>query len=56
MNVIILKQLVAEGDLNIHYSRRLSDCFRIITLMIIRENNIIDQFPTPKHRLIWLPF
>ena len=23
--------------------------FSIIILMIIRENNIIDQFPTPKH-------
>ena len=28
----------------------------IITLMIIRENKIIDQFPTPKHQQIWLPF
>ena len=24
--------------------------------MIIRENKIIDQFPTPKHQQIWLPF
>ena len=24
--------------------------------MIIRENKIIDQFPTPKHQKIWLPF
>ena len=28
----------------------------IITLTIIRENRIIDQFPTPKHQQIWLPF
>ena len=28
----------------------------IITSMIIRENRIIDQFPTPKHQQIWLPF
>ena len=27
-----------------------------IALMIIRENKIIDQFPTPKHQRIWLPF
>ena len=31
-------------------------CFSIITLMIIRENKIIDQFPTPKHEKLWLPF
>ena len=24
--------------------------------MIIRENRISDQFPTPKHQQIWLPF
>ena len=24
--------------------------------MIIWENKIIDQFPTPKHQQIWLPF
>ena len=24
--------------------------------MIIRENKIIDQFATPKHQKIWLPF
>ena len=24
--------------------------------MIIWENKIIDQFPTPKHQKIWLPF
>ena len=24
--------------------------------MIIRENKSIDQFPTPKHKKIWLPF
>ena len=24
--------------------------------MIIRENKIIDEFPTPKHQKIWLPF
>ena len=24
--------------------------------MIIRENKIIDQFPTPKYQQIWLPF
>ena len=24
--------------------------------MIIRENKIIDQFPTPKRQKIWLPF
>ena len=24
--------------------------------MIIRENKIIDQFPTPKHQQVWLPF
>ena len=24
--------------------------------MIIRENKIIDQFSTPKHPKIWLPF
>ena len=24
--------------------------------MIIRENKIIDQFPTPKHQKLWLPF
>ena len=24
--------------------------------MIIQENEIIDQFPTPKHKKIWLPF
>ena len=24
--------------------------------MIIQENKIIDQFPTPKHQNIWLPF
>ena len=24
--------------------------------MIIRENKIIDQFPTPKHQQIWPPF
>ena len=24
--------------------------------MIIRENKNIDQFPTPKHQQIWLPF
>ena len=23
--------------------------------MIIRENKMIDQFPTPKHQQIWLP-
>ena len=23
--------------------------------MIIQENKIIDQFPTPKHQQIWLP-
>ena len=24
--------------------------------MIIREDKIIDQFPTPKYQQIWLPF
>ena len=24
--------------------------------MIIRKNKIIDQFPTPKHKEIWMPF
>ena len=24
--------------------------------MIIRENKLIDQFLTPKHQQIWLPF
>ena len=33
-----------------------TNCFSIIKLMIIRENKIIDQFPTPKHQQIWLPF
>ena len=33
-----------------------TNCFSIITLMIIRENKIIDQFPTPKHQQILLPF
>ena len=33
-----------------------TNCFSIITLMIIRENKIIDQFLTPKHKKIWLPF
>ena len=33
-----------------------TNCFNIITLMIIRENKIIDQFPTRKHKKIWLPF
>ena len=33
-----------------------TNCFSIITLMIIRENKIIDKFPTPKHQKILLPF
>ena len=33
-----------------------TNCVGIITLMIIRENQIIDQFPTPKNKKIWLPF
>ena len=36
------------------YSCRLRqlNCVSIITLMIIQENKIIDQFPTPKHQQI----
>ena len=33
-----------------------TNCLSIITLMILRENKIIDQFPTPKHQHIGLPF
>ena len=33
-----------------------TNCFSIITFMIIRENKITDQFPSPKHQQIWLPF
>ena len=33
-----------------------TNCYSIITLKIIRENKSIDQFPTPKHQKIWLPF
>ena len=33
-----------------------TNCFDISTLMIIREHKIIDQFPTPKHQQILLPF
>ena len=66
-----IEQFVAEGDVNIgEWSPRLrlgdyspiftsaeaTNCFSIITSMIIRENKIIDQFPTPKHQQIWLPF
>ena len=32
-----------------------TNCFSIIRLMIVRENKIIDQFPTPKHQQILLP-
>ena len=38
------------------YNNEATNCFSVITLMIIRENKIIDRFPTPKHQNIWLPF
>ena len=45
-----------RGDyLPIFSSPEATNCFRIIILMIIRENKMIDQFPTPKHQQIWLP-
>ena len=37
-------------------SPKATNCFSIITFLIIRENKIIDQFPTPKHQQIWLLF
>ena len=45
------------GDYSLIFtSPEATNCFSIITLMIIRENKSIDQFPTPKHKKIWLPF
>ena len=36
------------GDYSpIFMSPKATNCFSIITLMITRENKIIDQFPTP---------
>ena len=42
--------------MSIFTSPEATNCFDISTLMIIRENKIIDQFPTPKHQQILLPF
>lgn len=39
----------------LHRLRR-QNCFSIIAMMIIRENEIFDQNQTPKHQQIWLPF
>ena len=48
---------IGLGDYSpIFTSHEATNCFSIITLMIIRENKSIDQFPTPKHQQIWLPF
>ena len=45
------------GDYSpIFTSPEATNCFSMITLMIIRENKIIDQFPTTKHQKNWLPF
>ena len=47
----------SQGDYSpIFTSPEATNCFSIITLMIIRDNKIIDQCPTPKHQKIWLPF
>ena len=47
----------SRGDYSpIFTSPEATNCFSMITLMIIRENKVIDQFPTPKHQKIWLPF
>ena len=42
--------------MSIFTSPEATNCFDMSTLMIIRENKIIDQFPTPKHQQILLPF
>ena len=41
--------------MSIFTSPEATNYFSIIALMIIRENKIIDQFPTPKHQQILLP-
>ena len=42
--------------MSIFTSPEATNCFDISTLMIIGQNKIIDQFPTPKHQQILLPF
>ena len=44
--------------MSIFTSPEATNCFNIssFNLMIIRENKIVDQFPTPKHQQILLPF
>ena len=47
----------SPGDYSpIFMSPEVTNCFSIITLMIIPENKSNDRFPTPKHKKIWLPF
>ena len=49
--------MIHLGDYSpIFTSPKVTNCFSIITLVVIRENKIIDQFQTPKHQKIWLPF